>query len=160
MGMDTTILKALTYGIRHLTRSLWPLVCLLAIASPSADAQVAVIAHLDAPADTLASERLLDFYTGDVQTWNGTTTVVFFDLKPRNEIKKAFYHFLGKSPSRMKSIWMKRLLAGEGEPPQALKSNREMLDKVASTPGAIGFAHRDSVHDSVKVLAIIPISSP
>ncbi|MFT7696453.1 MAG: hypothetical protein ACI8P2_005089, partial [Candidatus Latescibacterota bacterium] len=121
--------------------------------------QVAVIAHLDAPADTLANTRLLDFYTGDVQTWNGEMAVVFFDLKPRNKVKKTFYHFLGKSPSRMKSIWMKRMLAGEGEPPQALSSSREMLEKVATTPGAIGFAHRDSVHGPVKVLAIIPIPS-
>lgn len=147
---------------KWVTRSvftLWLTAIVLTIPATNSAAQVAVIAHLDAPADTLASTRLLDFYTGDVQTWNGEIAVIFFDLKPRTEVKKAFYHFLGKSPSRMKSVWMKRMLAGEGEPPQALGSNREMLAKVAATPGAIGFAHRDSVHGSVKILAIIPIPS-
>jgi ABC-type phosphate transport system substrate-binding protein len=136
--------------------ALWFAVLILAVPATDSAAQVAVIAHPDAPADTLSNTRLLDFYTGDVQTWNGEIAVVFFDLKPRTEVKKTFYHYLGKSPSRMKSIWMKRLLAGEGEPPQTLGSNREMLEKVAATPGAIGFAHRDSVRGPVKILAIIP----
>ncbi len=142
---------------RRAAGAFWFTAIVLAATTEAPAAQVAVIAHLNAPADTLSSARLLDFYTGDVQTWNGNMAVVLFDLKPRTEVKKAFYHFLGKSPSRMKSVWMKRLLAGEGEPPQALGSNREMLEKVAATPGAIGFAHRDSVHGAVKVLAIIPI---
>jgi hypothetical protein len=102
------------------------------------------------------STRLLDLYTGDVQTWEGELSVVFFDLKPKTEVKRTFYDFLGKSPSRMKSIWMKRLLSGEGEPPQALKSEGEMLDMIAATPGALGFAHRDRVRGPVKILAIIP----
>jgi hypothetical protein len=157
--LGTQIQTRLQKWVARSVSTRWLVVLVLAIPATSSAAQVAVIAHLDAPADTLASTRLLDFYTGDVQTWNGEIAVVIFDLKPRTEVKKAFYHFLGKSPSRMKSIWMKRLLAGEGEPPQALGSNREMLEKVATTSGAIGFAHRDSVYGPVKILAIIPISS-
>ena len=103
--------------------------------------------------------RLLDLYTGDVQTWDGDLSVVFYDLKPRTDVKRTFYKFIGKSPSRMKSIWMKRMLAGEGEPPYAAKSEGEMLERVASTPGSLGFAHRDSIKGPVKVLAIIPIPS-
>lgn len=157
--LGTRMQKRLQKWVTRSVSALWLAAIVLAVPATGTAAQVAVISHLDAPADTLASTRLLDFYTGDVQTWNGEMAVVFFDLKPRTEVKKAFYHFLGKSPSRMKSIWMKRLLAGEGEPPQALGSNREMLAKVAATPGAIGFALRDSVHGPVKILAIIPIPS-
>ena len=66
----------------------WSLLCLLLLGSGALDAQVAVIAHRDAPADTIASTRLPDLYTGDVQTWDGELSVVFFDLKPKTEVKR------------------------------------------------------------------------
>ena len=118
-------------------------------------AQVAVIAHRDVPADTVASAQLLDFYTGDLKFWKDGTPIVALDLKPKSAIKKAFYKFLGKSSARMKSIWLKRLLSGEGDPPEAFKSEEELLRKVAATPGAVGFVAREKVDGKVKILAII-----
>ncbi|MEE9169692.1 MAG: hypothetical protein V3U73_07985, partial [bacterium] len=95
--------------------------CLLFWAS-SAPAQVSVIAHKSVPLDEIERLQLLDFYTGDIRAWSNGEPVVVFDLKPKGEVKKAFYNFLGKSSSRMKSIWMKKMLSGEGDPPEALVS--------------------------------------
>ena len=81
--------------------------------------------------------------------------VIVKDLKPKNEVKKIFYKFLGKSPSRMKSIWMKKMLSGESDPPEAVKSEQEMVRKIASTPGAIGFVAQESASSAVKTLLII-----
>lgn len=118
-------------------------------------AQVAVIVHKAAPVDTLTQAELFDYFSCEVKTWSNKTPVVVFDLKPQSEIKEAFYEFLGKSASRMKSIWMKKLLMGEGDPPQALLSEEEVLKKVAATPGAIGFVSKARVHDGVKVVLTI-----
>lgn len=121
-----------------------------------ATGQVAVIANKSVPVDEVSSQQLLDFYTGDVKLWENKDPVIVTDLKPEGEIKALFYEFLGKSPSRMKSIWLKKMLSGEGDPPEALKSEGEVLQKVSSTPGAIGFVSEASVTEDVKVLAIIP----
>jgi len=83
--------------------------------------------------------ELLDFFTGDIKKWNDEQPVEILDFKPRGDIKKAFYKFLGKSPSRMKSIWLKKMLSGEGDPPLSMKSEMELLEKVASPPVSIGF---------------------
>ena len=56
----------------------------------------------------------------------------------------------------MKSIWLKKMLSGEGDPPEALKSESEVLQKVSSTPGAIGFVSEANISDDVKVLTVIP----
>jgi ABC-type phosphate transport system substrate-binding protein len=117
--------------------------------------QIAVIAHKSVPADTLSATRLLDLYTCDVQSWSDDQPVVVFDLKPRTAVKETFYRFIGKSPSRMKSVWMKKMLSGEGNPPASLKTEEELLQKVASTPGAIGYVDRTRVGDQVKVLLVI-----
>jgi ABC-type phosphate transport system substrate-binding protein len=117
--------------------------------------QVAVIAHKSVSVDTIKKSELLDFYTGDIRKWNDKQPVVILDLKPRGDTKKAFYKFLGKRPSRMKSIWLKKMLSGEGDPPVFMSSEEEMLKKVASTPGAIGFVNQAKISEEVKILLAI-----
>ena len=117
--------------------------------------QVAVIAHKSVPVDTIKKTELLDFYTGDIKKWMNGDKVIVNDLKPKGEVKKIFYKFLGKTPSRMKSIWLKNMLSGEGDPPEALKSEEEMLQKIAATPGAIGFLSHTKVDNNVKTLIVI-----
>ncbi len=117
--------------------------------------QVAVIAHKSVPIDKIKKSELLDFYTGDIKKWINGDKVIVNDLKPKGEVKKIFYKFLGKTPSRMKSIWLKNMLSGEGDPPEALKSEEEMLQKIAATPGAIGFLSHTKVDNNVKTLIVI-----
>jgi len=117
--------------------------------------QVAVIAHKSVPVDTIKKSELLDFYTADIKKWINGEKVIVNDLKPKGEVKKIFYKFLGKTPSRMKSIWLKNMLSGEGDPPEALKSEEEMLEKIAATPGAIGFLSHTKVDNNVKTLIVI-----
>lgn len=128
-----------------------------AVFAPAVDASdsVAVIAHRSVPEQELNKTKLLDIYTGDVKNWSDGKPVVVIDLKPAGEVKETFYKYLGKSPSRMKSVWLKRMLSGEGDPPFAVESESEMVKLVAATPGAIGFVSRDAVNDTVKTLAII-----
>lgn len=118
-------------------------------------AQVAVIAHKAVPFDTLSQTQLFDFYSGEVKSWSNKVRVVVFDLKPAGEAKEAFYQLLGKTPSRMKSIWLKKLLMGEGDPPEALASEEEVLKKVAATPGAIGFIGKAKATSEVKMIVIV-----
>ena len=117
--------------------------------------QVAVIAHKSVPVDTIKKSELMDFYTGDIQKWSDEQFIVVFDLKPKGEVREAFYKFLGKSSSRMKSIWLKKMLSGEGEPPEFMKSEEELLKKVASTPGAIGYVNQAKVSEEVKILLAV-----
>lgn len=119
------------------------------------NAQVAVIANKSIKTDKISKSKLLDCYTGDILKWDDGQKVVVFDLKLKSEIKEIFYKYLGKSTSKMKSIWMKKMLSGEGDPPPALNSVSEMLKKIEETKGAIGFVNYDSVSAKVKVIAII-----
>ena len=118
-------------------------------------AQVAVIANKSVNIEKISNSELLDLYTGDVRVWEDKKSVTVYTLDIKGGTKNIFYSFLGKNTSRMKSIWMKRLLSGEGDPPQSLKTEREMLKKVSETKGAVGFISYDSVTTDVKILAII-----
>ncbi|MGH7601927.1 MAG: hypothetical protein ACREOI_36655, partial [bacterium] len=114
--------------------------------------QVVVIAHKSVPMDTIKKSVLLDFYACDIKKWSDGQPVIVLDLKLQNGIRAAFYSYLGKSSSRMKSIWLKKLLSGEGDPPEAMNSEEELLSKVAATAGAIGFVSKAKARKDVKIL--------
>lgn len=124
-------------------------------AAPASSAEVAVIANPSVPAHSIDKSRLLDLYSGDIKEWENGDPIVLVDLKPTADVKDAFYGFLGKSASRMKSIWMKNMLTGEGRPPEAVASQEELLRKVAATPGAIGYVDRNLVTSDVITLTVI-----
>ena len=46
------------------------------------------------------------------------------------------------------------MLAGEGDPPAALESEVSILQKIAKTPGAIGFVSKNIVNNSVKEIVL------
>jgi ABC-type phosphate transport system substrate-binding protein len=129
----------------------------LPLFSASSFAQVAIIAHKDVPMDSINKAQLMDFYIGDIKLWSDGRPVIIFDLKEKAESKDTFYKYLGKSPSRMKSLWMKKMLSGEGDPPESVDTEVILLEKVASTRGGIGFISQSMVTDEVKVLAVISI---
>lgn len=129
------------------------LVLLITIFKPGFG-QVAIIAHPDVPVDSLSKNNLLDLYTGDITKWDNNQPIIAYDLKPKLDIRNEFFRLLGKTSSRMKSIWLKRMLAGEGDPPAALESETSILKKIAKTPGAIGFVSKNIVNSSVKEIVL------
>jgi ABC-type phosphate transport system substrate-binding protein len=129
-------------------------ICLLA-GHISYAAQVAVIAHPSVQAEDFDKDLLFDIYKGDVRTWDDDTKIQVWDLSERGEIRESFYEFIGKRPSRMKSIWMRQLLTGEGEPPEVSDSQEEMLENVIATAGSIGYVDKELVDERVKLLLVI-----
>ncbi|MCP4723983.1 MAG: hypothetical protein GY863_03045 [bacterium] len=135
-------------------------IIILLVLSGNALSQIAIIANKTVPADSISKVQLIDYFSRDIKTWDNDIPIVIVDLKEKGEVKNTFYKYLGKTSSRMKSIWMKKKLSGEGNPPASLISEEEVLKKVASTPGAIGFISRSKVTDEVKILRTIEKSSP
>ena len=117
--------------------------------------QVAIIANKSVKLDKIEQAELLDYYSRDLKFWDNGDPIIIFDLKVKNDIRDIFYKYLGKSSSRMKSVWMKKMLLGEGDPPEPLDSEEDMLEKIIETPGSIGFLNAELVTDEVKLLRII-----
>ncbi len=135
----------------------WLLFLLLLLSgATAASAQVAVVAHKSVPADDIDARRLLDIYSLEETKWKDGTRIVLFDLKGKHDLKDQFYGFLGRRPADMKRVWMRLILSGEGRSPTQLKSAEDVLEQIAETPGAIGYAPLAAINeDDVKVIATI-----
>lgn len=130
-------------------------ILLFVFLSLSIKAQIAVIANKSVPVNQLTKQQLLDIYSGEIRSWNNGDPIFVFDLRTDLEIRDDFYQLIGRSSSRMKSIWMKKLLSGEGEPPKEIDSQDALILKIENSAGAIGFISSSKVTQKVKVIKII-----
>jgi ABC-type phosphate transport system substrate-binding protein len=131
------------------------LIAFILLGAAAAQAQVAVIANKSVSESSISAGKLNDIYSLRLKTWNNGKEIVPVTLKSDNETSQKFFGSLGKPMMEMKKLWMKIQLTGEGQPPTGVGSDDDMIAKVASTPGAIGFVSADKVNGSVKVLLTI-----
>ena len=61
-----------------------------------------------------------------------------------------------KTESELNRHWAKLKFTGKGKPPKKLSSDREVLQWVSSTEGAIGYIDGKYLNKSVKVVLILP----
>ena len=89
------------------------------------------------------------------KTWpDGTKIRVFVlpdeDLLHQNVSKEKLNVF----PYQLRSTWDRLVFSGTGQAPIKVNSIEEMFNKVANTPGAIGYLWRANINENVHVLEI------
>jgi len=115
--------------------------------------QIAIIVHKSVPIDSASPEQIADIYRLKVRKWENGNQIVLYNLKRKEDLKSQFYKFIKENPLNLKKLWMRLQLTGEAMPPDGLDTEEEVIEKVASTPGAIGFVSKEKVNDDVKVIA-------
>ncbi|MCU0425122.1 MAG: substrate-binding domain-containing protein [Candidatus Kapabacteria bacterium] len=116
-------------------------------------AQVVVIAHKSSPVATLDNDKLLDIFTLNTKNWSDGGKITLLEIKGDSPAKAKFYAALGTSFGEMQKLWLKKQFAGKGLPPTALASEDEIIQRVANTPGAIGYISADKAPKDVKIIA-------
>jgi ABC-type phosphate transport system substrate-binding protein len=124
---------------------------LVFVCASISSAQVSVIANKNLKSDKINLATLKDIYNLDTQSLNGEK-VKLFDFSSDNSVKNNFYSAINTNPAEIKKVWLKAKLTGGGNPPVNVSSEDEMINKVSSTDGAIGFVSSSKVSDKVKVL--------
>ena len=88
--------------------------------------------------------------------WNDGTPVTVFVLADDNPLHKRFSKkILNVFPHQLRRIWNNAVFSGSGQAPITLDSMEEMKQKIATTPGSIGYLNIDELNDDIKVLDIL-----
>jgi ABC-type phosphate transport system substrate-binding protein len=128
---------------------------LVALGLSFAHAQVAVIVNKQVGEKSLTNVAILDIYLLKTKSWDDGTKIVVLDLK-NDEISDKFYGHFGKSKMDMKKSWLRTMLSGDAKAPEGFVTEDEVIQKVLTTPGAIGFVSTAKVKEAdVKIVAKI-----
>ena len=128
---------------------------LMAAIVVTSNAQIAVIVNKSNPISKITPGSLKDIYLLSVLKWSNGMNIAVFDNRGKS-IQKKFYEFINVSDIMgVKKQWLRFQLSGEGVAPITVDDDYEMIKKIASISGAIGYVRASEVKGDVKVIAII-----
>ena len=116
---------------------------------------MAVIAHPATTEDSIPRASLRAILGMRLQRWPGETPAKVFVLADEVPEHATFSKsVLQVFPQQLRMAWDRQVFSGQGQYPEVVASPQEMLARVASTPGAIGYVKASEVTPNVRVLKI------
>lgn len=104
---------------------------------------------------TLPSNSLRAIFGMRQQTWPDGTAIKVFVLADDAPLHNSFCkEKLSAFPYQLRQAWDRLVFSGTGQAPTRVSSNEEMFDKVASTPGAIGYLEKTKISERINVLQV------
>lgn len=98
-----------------------------------------LIAHSTVSESSLSKEQASDYFLKKDTKWESGVEVKPVDLNVR-EVREAFSSEVhDRSLGAVKKFWQRQIFTGRGTPPPEKASDREVIDFVEKTPGAIGY---------------------
>lgn len=116
----------------------------LTICNVSADTneRVIVLTHSGVDTTALSQAQLRKIFSMRQTVWPNGTPISVFVLSSQNATHQALCKdVLQMFPYQVERIWNKLAYSGLGEKPTELANEQQMLEVLASTPGAIGYVN-------------------
>lgn len=127
------------------------ILCLLA-GSASAG-QLRVIGNRSVPAASLDQREIRDIFLGKMKVWENGMRVECVILA-KGDTQEAFLkHYVKKNHSTFTRYWKKKVFTGGGRAPRNFDKERDLVEYVEKTKGAIGFVTSGANTDQVKILS-------
>jgi hypothetical protein len=120
----------------------------------SARAQVVVIANPSVASSSVSKEELRKVFIEGASRLKDGSKVTPVLLKQGPAHSAFLLHYLETTDVRLMVVWRGLVLTGQGTVPKSFDSEAEMVQYVASKPGALGYISNSTAHDGVKVLAV------
>lgn len=114
-----------------------------------------VIVHADVPRRTLSQNEARLLFTLRLRQWAEDRSVQVFVLADDNPLHIAFVKdVLALFPYQLRRVWDRQIFSGTGQGPIAVADEQEMIQRVATTPGAIGYVQSAVQDPRVRILEV------
>ena len=140
---------------RYISQLIFLIFFLGAALNVLADKGYEVVVHPHVNDKNLSVNMLRAIFGMRMQTWSDGTRIRVFVLSDDASLHQQFSkEILNVFPYQLRSAWDRLVFSGIGQAPVKVNSIEEMLAKVASTPGSIGYLWRKNIDSSVDVLQV------
>lgn len=129
------------------------IVALLALASGSVAAQIAVVTGSNTTVATLSEAHLKSLYLGKTTVLPDGAAIVLLDQGNASPTRDEFYRRLtGKSGAQINAQWSRLVFSGKALPPVEVGDVDLLKRRLNAQPAAIGYLATNDLDDTVKVL--------
>ena len=120
-----------------------------------ADGDYAIVTNAQVSEKALSSNSLRSIFGMQKKTWADGAKIRVFVLPDDDLLHQVVSkEKLNVFPYQLRSTWDRLIFSGTGQAPIQVNSIEEMLTKVATTPGAIGYLWKVNINENVNVLQI------
>ena len=106
-----------------------------------------LIVHPGLDLTAMKAERVRAMFTMRSRRWLDGTPVRVFVLPDQDSLHREFAKkILRVLPYRLRMAWDRAVFSGTGQAPTEVQNEAEILDRVSTTPGAVGYVS-DGVGD-------------
>ncbi len=122
---------------------------------PFLQGEIMVITSVSNRTDTISKEEVKAIFLGEKVSWKDGSRIKIADNLDKSAAREFYTLYVGKESSRIKRIWIKKMLRGKMSPPESFKNQEELVDFVANRKQSIGFISGGEVPAGVKALKVI-----
>ncbi len=131
------------------------LVALLPLSAHAAERQIVLIAHSQVANNALTRDTTRAIFAMRQRGWPDGQAVRVFVLPNNHPVHARFAkERLTVYPHQLQLAWDRMVFSGTGQAPSQVGSQIEMLERVATTPGALGYLEREYLDDRVQVITM------
>ncbi len=114
-----------------------------------------VIGNRSVPVSELTEKEVKGIYLGKIKVWDNGIKVYFARLGDDTTTKRFLKHFVKKNPSMFRKYWKRQAFSGGANPPREFKREKDLVQYVSDTKGAVGYISAKYYSDSVKIISVI-----
>ena len=118
---------------------------------------VVVIVNKDVAETTMTQKDIEAIFLGKKTKWDNKAKITILTLKS-GDVHTAFVtDYVNSTAAKFKSHWKKQVFTGKADAPDDFKTEKEMIEKVSKTKGAIGYVSVEFLNknpDLVKNLVV------
>lgn len=119
------------------------------------DSAMVAIAFPSTSESVISRSSLRAIFGMRLNKWPADTPVKVFVMKDDAPEHDAFSkNILQVFPHQLRLAWDRQVFSGQGQYPEQVTSTQEMLSKIESTPGAIGYIKTSEITNNVRILQI------
>jgi len=103
---------------------------------------------------SLKKQDLRDIFLGKKTGWSDNKKIIFVIQENPTVTVQFLKNYVHKSATQYASYWKEKVFTGKGTPPKSFSSDKDLIEFVARTEGAIGYVSSVNGLDTVKTLRI------
>lgn len=120
---------------------------------PALADELLLVAHPSVQIERLNRDTARAIFAMRQRTWPSGQAIHVVVMPNRHSTHERFTkELLGVYPHQLQLSWDRLVFSGTGQAPDQVATSQEMRERIATTPGAVGYIERGYVDERVQVL--------